>query len=151
MFMTEPPNDEMELGPIDYLVIEYPDGNPTGEALPYLVDLVEKGIVRLLDVALIAKGEDGSAAAITLEDLDQYGAEDFALFDGASSGMIGDEDVAEAAVAMSPGAIGVILVYENTWAAPFASALRRAGGQLVANGRIPVQAILAALEIEEEV
>jgi hypothetical protein len=148
--MTEVQTGELELGPIDYLVVEYPDGNPTGEALPYLVDLVERGIVRLLDVAMIAKGEDGQAAAITLEDLGDYGAQDFALFDGASTGMIGDEDIAEVAVALSPGAVGVILVYENSWAAPFASALRRAGGQLVANGRIPVNAILAALEIDEE-
>ena len=146
MHMTE--SDEFELGPVDYLVIEYPDGNPTGEALPYLLDLVDRGVVRLLDVALVAKGMDGEVAVLSMENL--QGAGDLAIFDGASTGLLDDEDITEAAEIMTPGAIGVILVYENTWAAPFATALRKAGAQLIANGRIPVNALIAALENEEQ-
>lgn len=147
--MTEAPTDEVQLGPVDYLVIEYPGGNPTGEALPYLVDLVDRGLIRILDVAILAKSVDGDVAAIGLDDLAEYGATDFAVFTGASSGMLDEEDIAETAAIMTPGAIGAILVYENTWAAPFATALRKAGAQLIASGRIPVNALLAALEEEE--
>ncbi len=148
--MTEATTDEVQLGPVDYLVIEYPGGNPTGEALPYLIDLVDRGLIRVLDVALMAKSPEGDVAVISLDDLREYQATDFAIFAGASSGMLSDEDIAETAAIISPGAIGAILVYENTWAAPFATALRKAGAQLVANGRIPVNALLAALEAEDE-
>lgn len=141
---------ELELGPIDYLVIEYPNGNPTGEALPHLLDLVDRGIVRILDVAVIAKGTDGQVAVIDLEDLQEAAAGELGLFAGASTGLLDDEDVAEAAAIMTPGAVGAILVYENTWAAPFATALRKAGAELIANGRIPVNAIIAALDAAGE-
>ncbi len=137
-----------ELGPIDYILVEWPDRQPNGEVAPHLLDLVERGLIRILDIALIAKDEDGTAAAIEIEDLGGA-AEQLKVFDGAASGLIDDEDLGEAATALEPGTSAALLVYENVWAAPFASAVRRSGGQLVASGRIPVQAVLAALDAVE--
>jgi hypothetical protein len=148
--MTESTFDDVELGPIDYLVIEYPNGQPTGEALPHLVDLVEAGIVRILDVAVVAKSADGDVAAIDMQQLAELGGGALGILDGAATGLLDDEDIAEAGAIMTPGAVGAILVYENTWAAPFATALRKAGGQLIANGRIPVNALIAAFEALEK-
>jgi dihydroorotase-like cyclic amidohydrolase len=143
-------NDELEeMGPIDYVVVEWPGRQPSGEAAPYLVDLVERGIIRVLDLAFITKGEDGSVAGIEISDLGDE-VEEMKVFEGASSGLISDEDTADAAEALEPGTTAALLVYENTWAGPFAAAVRRSGGQLVANGRIPVQAFLAALDAAEE-
>jgi hypothetical protein len=137
-----------EMGPIDYLIVEWPGRQPTGEAMPHLVDLVDRGLIRILDLAFIAKGEDGSVAALEISDLgDEVDA--FAAFDGASSGLLSDEDIEEAGGALEPGASAALLVFENRWAAPFAAAVRRSGGQLVASGRIPVQDILAALDAAE--
>lgn len=142
--------DELEeMGPIDYLLVEWPGKQPTGEAAPYLVDLVERGIIRVLDLTFITKGEDGSVAGMDIRDLGEQ-VEEMKVFEGASSGVLGDDDVEEAASALEPGTSAALLVYENRWAAPFASAVRRSGGQLVATGRIPVQAFLAALEAAEE-
>jgi Family of unknown function (DUF6325) len=137
-----------EMGPIDYLIVEWPGRQPTGEAMPHLIDLVDRGLIRILDLAFIAKGEDGSVAALEIADLgDEVDA--FAAFEGASSGLLSDEDVEEAGNALEPGTSAALLVYENSWAAPLATALRRSGGQLVASGRIPVQAVLAALDAAE--
>jgi len=135
-----------ELGPIDYIVIEWPGRQPTGEAAPLILDLHDRGIIRILDVAFMVKDEAGNAAGISLED---FGADEFSDFEGASSGLLGDEDLDEAANALEPGTSAAVLVWENRWAAPVATALRRSGGQLVASGRIPVQAILASLEAAE--
>ncbi|HSK48980.1 MAG TPA: DUF6325 family protein [Solirubrobacterales bacterium] len=140
--------DDLEMGPIDYLVVEWPGRQPTGEALPYLVDLVDRGLIRLLDLAFIAKAEDGSVARIEIADLGDQ-VEEFAVFVGAESGLLNDEDTDEAAAALEPGTSAALLVYENCWAAPFATAVRRGGGQLVASGRIPVQAMIAALDAAE--
>jgi len=137
-----------EMGPIDYLLIEWPDRQPTGEAMPYLVDLVDRGLIRILDLAFIAKGEDGAVAALEISDLGEE-VEAFAVFEGASSGLLSDEDYEEAAGALEPGTSAALLVYENRWAGPLAAALRRSGGQLVASGRIPVQDVLAALDAAE--
>jgi hypothetical protein len=134
-----------EMGPIDYLIVEWPGRQPTGEAMPHLIDLVDRGLIRILDLAFIAKGEDGSVAALEISDL----GGDVAAFEGASSGLLSDEDVEEAGGALEPGTSAALLVYENIWAAPFAAAVRRSGGQLVASGRIPVQAVLAALDAVE--
>lgn len=147
--MTESDLDDVQLGPIDYLVIEYADGQPTGEALPHLVDLVESGIIRLLDVAIVAKSPDGEVSAIDMDQLAELGGGALAILDGAASGLLDEADIAETGAILTPGGVGAILVYENTWAAPFATAVRKAGGQLIANGRIPVNAIIAALETEE--
>jgi len=134
-----------EMGPVDYIVVEWPGRQPTGEALPLLVDLVESGTIRLLDIAFFTKDADGSVAALEIDEL----GENFAVFDGASSGLVGDEDLAEAGNALEPGTSAALLVWENRWAAPFAVALRKSGAQLVANGRIPIQALVAALEAAE--
>jgi hypothetical protein len=135
-----------EMGPIDYVVLEWPGELPTaGEVQPLLLDLVDRGIVRILDIAFLTKDQDGSVSALDVGDLKQVAAA-FAEFEGASSGMLGYEDLQEAAAALDPGTSAAVLVWENRWAAPVAAALRRSGGQLVASGRIPVQAILAALD-----
>jgi hypothetical protein len=138
-----------ELGPIDYVVLEWPGELPTtGEVQPLLLDLVDRGIIRILDIAFLTKGEDGSVSGIDIGDLKQVAAA-FAEFEGASSGLLGYEELEEAAAALEPGTSAAVLVWENRWAAPVAAALRRSGGQLVASGRIPIQAILAALDAVE--
>ena len=139
--------DEVEMGPVDYLVIEFPGNRMTGEGWPILVDLVERGIIRILDLAFIRKDEDGSVAGVALQDLGEDGVE-LTAFEGARSGLLGDDDLAEAAAAVEPGCSAGVLLYENTWAGPFAAALRRSGGELVAFGRIPINALLAAIEGE---
>jgi hypothetical protein len=146
-----PMSDDMtldEMGPIDYIVLEWPGRQPKGEVAPLILDLHDRGVIRILDVALMVKGEDGSVAAVDLGSAngDSGG---FAEFDGASSGLLGQDDLEQAAEALNPGTSAAVLVYENRWAAPVAVALRRSGGQLVATGRLPVQAILAALEAAE--
>jgi hypothetical protein len=146
--MNEPNEDSIEMGPIDYIVVEWPDRQPTGEAAPHLIDLVDRGIIRIIDLAFIAKGEDGSVARLELADLGDA-VEAYAVFDGASSGLLSDEDTDEAGKALEPGTSAAVLVYENRWAAPFATALRKSGAQLVAGGRIPIQAMEAALDAAE--
>ncbi len=136
---------DIEVGPIDFLVVEWPPGTkPTGQALPLLVDLVDRGLIRVLDLAFLQKKDDGSVLRVEVNDL---GSDpEITVFDGASSGLLGDDDVQEAASAIQPGCAAALLVYENTWAAPFATAVRRGGAQLVATGRIPTNAIIAALD-----
>jgi Family of unknown function (DUF6325) len=138
-----------EMGPIDYVVIEWPDKQPTGEAAPLILDLHDRGIIRILDVVLLAKDSDGSVATLELGGLDSGDAGGFADFEGAASGLLGEDDLEEAAGVLEPGTSAAVLVWENRWAAPIAVALRRSGGQLVASGRIPVQAIIAALDAVE--
>jgi Family of unknown function (DUF6325) len=138
-----------ELGPIDYVVLEWRGQRPTaGEVTPLLLDLVDRGIIRILDVAFVTKDREGSVSAVELGDL-QEAAAAFAEFEGASSGLLRFDDLQEAATALEPDTSAAVLVWENRWAAPVAAALRRSGGQLVASGRIPVQAVLAALETME--
>jgi Family of unknown function (DUF6325) len=144
--MTDTPTDEM--GPIDYVVLEWRGSQPAGEIAPMLLDLVERGIVRVLDVAFLSKADDGSVTRLEMTELGN-GHAAFAEFDGASSGLLGADDVDDAASALEPGTSAAVLVWENAWAAPIATALRRSGGQLVASGRIPVQAILASLDATE--
>ncbi|WP_241827097.1 DUF6325 family protein [Streptomyces graminilatus] len=143
-------SDEFDdVGPIDYLVVEYPGNSPTGEALPYLVDLVDQGLIRILDLVFVRKDPDGSVAAVDMVDLTRGGSTNLAVFEGAASGLLGQDDIEEAAKAISPGSTAAIAMYENRWAAPFARALRRGGARLVAVGRIPVQDVLAALDSAE--
>jgi hypothetical protein len=144
-------DDLEQAGPIDYLVVEFPGNRMTGEAFPLLIDLVDRGLIRILDLAFVRKDLDGSVVAVALTDLDGDGLLDLAVFEGASSGLLDDDDLAEAGAVLEAGSSAGILVYENVWAAPFASALRRSGGQLVASGRIPVQAILATLDANAQV
>jgi hypothetical protein len=131
-----------EMGPIDYVVLEWPGEQPTGTVAPLILDLVDRGIIRVLDVAFMGKDENGSVFAIDIPDLDDA----FTAFVGASSGLLSPEDLEEAAEALEPGTSAAVLIWENRWAAPVAVAVRRSGGQLVASGRIPVQAIIAALD-----
>jgi hypothetical protein len=146
--MNELNEEGIEIGPIDYIVVEWPDRQPTGEAAPYLVDLVDRGIIRIIDLAFITKGEDGSVARLELADVGDA-VEAYAVFEGASTGLLSDEDADEAGKALEPGTSAAVLVYENSWAAPFATALRKSGAQLVAGGRIPIQAMVAALDAAE--
>jgi len=144
--------NEIGLGPVDYLVVEWPPGKePTGEGLELLVDLTERGIIRVIDLAFVMKEEDGRVRGLAITDLDEDGTLDLVQFEGASSGVLGQEDFDEAGAALEPGTSAAILVYENRWAAPFATALRRSGAQLVASGRIPVNALLEKLDELEAV
>lgn len=141
-------DDVNEMGPIDYVLVEWPGRRPNGEVAPHLVELVDRGLIRILDLAFITKGEDGSVAGLEIADLGGEVAE-LAIFEGAASGLLSDEDIDDAGSALEPGTSAALLVFENTWAAPFAAAVRRSGGQLVASGRIPVQAVLGALDAAE--
>lgn len=146
--MTEASIDE--LGPIDYVVVEFPGNQMTGEGLPILVDLVDRGVIRIIDLVFFTKGDDGSVAMVEIADFDGDGELDLAIFEGATSGVVGETDVQEAAAAVEAGSSAALLVYENRWAAPFAAAVRRGGGQLVAFGRIPTQELLATLDELDE-
>jgi hypothetical protein len=140
-------DNDIELGPIDYLVVEWPAGaQPTGEGLGVLADLTDRGLIRVIDLAFVQKGEDGSVAGLALADLDGDGTLDLMQFEGAASGILAQDDYDQAGAALEPGTSAAILVYENTWAAPFVTAMRRSGAQVVANGRIPVETLLEALE-----
>ena len=138
-------DDIAEMGPIDWILIEF-SGPPTGAAAPYLVDLVDRGLIRILDLVLVNKDAGGTLTILELADVDGDGELDLTVFEGVRSGLLGEDDVAEAAEAMDSDSSAVLMVYENTWAAPFAVAVRKAGGQLAASGRIPVQSIIAALD-----
>jgi len=135
-------------GPIDYILVEWTGRQPNGEAMPHLIDLVDRGLIRVLDLAFIAKDEDGSVAMLGVADLGDAVAE-FAAFEGAASGLLHDDDLQQAGGVLEPGTSAALLVYENTWAAPFADAVRRSGGELVASGRIPAEDFLAALDAAE--
>jgi hypothetical protein len=134
-----------EMGPIDWMLIEF-DQPLTGQAAPPLLDLVERGLIRILDVMFIRKLSDGSVQAIEISDLPGDEAVHVGVFDGLATGILGDEDVAAAGEALEVDTRAIMLVFENTWAAPFAIALREAGGLLVDSGRIPVQSIIGALD-----
>jgi hypothetical protein len=146
---TEPTATEPEIGPIDYLVVEFPGSRMTGRGLPLLVDLVEAGTIRILDLVFVSRAADGSLTIAEIADFDGDGQLDLAVFEGASSGLLGEDDIAEATSVLEPGSSAGILVYENLWAAPFAAEVRRGGGRLVAGGRIPVQAVLDSLDAAE--
>lgn len=140
--------DDIEIGPIDYLLVEWPGRRPEGQIAPQLVDLVDRGLIRILDLAFLVKDEDGTIAAVEISDLGGEVAE-LSIFEGASSGLLDEEDHGEAGAALEPGTSAALIVYENTWAAPFATAVRRSGGQLVAAGRIPIEDVLTALDAVE--
>lgn len=143
-------DNELEVGPIDYIVVEWPEGSPpNGEAFPHLVHLVDSGIIRLLDLAFVQKDEEGNVLAIDIQDLNLDGDPELAVFVGASSGVLDEEDYEEAGKVLEPGVAAAILLYENRWAAPFATALRKAGARLVATGRIPTNELIAALDEAE--
>ena len=139
-----------ELGPVDIVVIGYPAGAPmTGEAAPLMLDLVDRGIIRVLDVKLVAKEADGTYSGFEIEGIDQDRVGEFRAFAGAGTGLIGDEDLAAVAEQLEPGETCVVIVYENRWAAPFAAAVRRSGGRLLASERVGVADLLEAIERTE--
>jgi Family of unknown function (DUF6325) len=137
-----------ELGPVDFLVVEFPAGTShfSGEMAEELASLVDAGTIRVLDVLILAKDADGSVEALELDDLDQV--DELRAIETELATILAEEDVEHLAAAMEPGSVAGVLVWENRWAAPFASAARRSGGQLIASGRIPIQAIIASLEAE---
>ncbi|MBM3659764.1 MAG: DUF1269 domain-containing protein [Actinobacteria bacterium] len=138
------------LGPIDYLVVEFPPGhaNFTGEMAVALADLVEKGIVRVLDLLIIQKDADGSVEALEIDDLDAV--DEIVHLEAEIAEILAADDVEHLAAAMEPGTVAGVIVWENLWAAPFGAAARKAGGQVVASGRIPIQAIIASLEADAD-
>jgi hypothetical protein len=134
------------MGPISYLIVEFPGNRMTGEAFPILVDLVDRGLIRILDLAFVRRDQDGSVEAMELADLDHDGQFDLAIFEGVSAGLIDASDIADATPVIEPGSSAGILIFENRWAAPFTQALRRGDAQLVAAGYIPHDTVLASLE-----
>ena len=144
--MTETSLDE--LGPVDYLVVEFPAGasNFTGEMAAELVALVDAGTIRVIDVLILTKDEDGSVEAIELSDIEELG--ELQAMEAQLAELLAEEDVLHLAACMEPGSTAGVLIWENLWAAPFAAAARRSGGQLIANGRIPIQAIIASIEAD---
>jgi len=147
--MTQTQTSLDELGPVDYVVVEFPAGQSsfTGEMAAELLSLVEAGTIRLIDVLILTKGEDGSVDAMELADLDDLGP--LQVLETELAELLAEDDVMNLAAAMDPGSTAGVLIWENLWAAPFASAARRAGGQLIADGRIPIQAIIASIEADD--
>ena len=148
--MTTTDVDLSELGPVDYLVVEFPAGqsNFTGEMAAELLALVEGGIIRVIDVLILTKDEDGAVEAMELSDVGELG--ELQALEAELAELLAAEDVAQLAAAMDPGSTAGVLIWENIWAAPFGAAARRAGGQLIANGRIPIQAIIASIEADQD-
>jgi Family of unknown function (DUF6325) len=139
-----------DLGPIDVAVIAYPAGAPmTGEAIPILLDLVDRGIVRVLDALFVRKESDGSFSGFDLADLDENTAGDLTAFAGATSGLLDDDDVTAAAAEIEPGSAALMIVYENRWAAHFIAAVRRNGGELIGHRRVGVKQLIDALDAAE--
>jgi hypothetical protein len=138
-----------EMGPVGYLIVEFPGNKMTGEGFPLLLDLVDRGLIRVLDLVFVRKDDDGTMTMLELADIDHDGTLDVTLFEGASSGLIDPSDVDDAGAVLEPGSSAGILIYENRWAAPFAAALRRGGAQLVASGFIPMDALVASLDAAE--
>jgi hypothetical protein len=141
-------SDLQETGAIDWLLIEARDKEINGELVPPLLDLVDRRLIRILDVVVLVKRDD-DFDVLTTADLDPEQVGDLGGLAGASSGLVSAEDAATAAAAMQPNSLGLLVVYENLWSLPFAIAVRKAGGQLVAQGHIPIQAILAELDALE--
>jgi Family of unknown function (DUF6325) len=139
--------DESEaLGPISYLIVEFPGSKMTGEAFPLLIDLVDRGVIRILDLMFFRRDADGSTQVIEVSDIDADGQFDFAVFEGASSGLLGESDLADAGSVIEPGSSAGIMIFENRWATSFVQALRRSDAQLVAAGYIPQDILAASLD-----
>jgi hypothetical protein len=140
---------QLDVGPIDYLAVEFPQARANGQGLAALLDLTDRGIVRVLDLVVATVDEGGTFRVVELTDLDGDGDLDLAVFEGARSGLLSDEDIEESASLITPGNAVALIVYENTWAGPFVTAMRNVGAEVVASGRIPADDVIAALEALE--
>jgi hypothetical protein len=143
-------DDASEMGPIDFLVMEFDGDRLTGESLPLLVDLVDRGIIRILDLVFVRK-TGGVVSTLTIAEIDAEEGLDLTVFEGAWSGLVDQDDIDEAGQVLADGRVAVLVVYENSWAAPLVSALRRSGAEVVAGGRITVDALVGALDATEYV
>jgi hypothetical protein len=140
-------NQELELGPVDVVVIGYPPGAPrSGEAIPLFLDLVDRGVIRVLDVLMVQKDGEGTISGLEIADLDGDGVDDLLVFVGARTGMLGEEDANTAGEALQPGEAALLICFENAWAAPFATAVRRNGGRMLAFERVAAQDVLDTLD-----
>ena len=139
----------VDVGPIDYLALEFPGARINGEGMAILVDLVDRGIIRILDMKAMLRGEDGTVTAVAITDLDGDGVLDLAVFEGVESDLLDEDDLAQAADLLQPGNAAAVIVYENTWAGPFVSAMRSVGAEVIASGRIPAAEVIATLEALE--
>jgi len=144
------PNDVDELGPVDYIVVEFPGSKFNGEIAPALKDLVDRGVIRVLDIVILQKDDKGALEVAELSDLDESEVGSIRAYETELAMLLSEDDVIAVAEAIEPGTTAAVLVWENKWAVPFATAVRHSGGQLVASGRIPIQAIAAALEADDE-
>jgi len=142
-------DDADAMGPISYLVVEFPGNKMTGDGLPILVDLAARNVIRILDLLFVSRGDDGAMRAVELRDLDLDGRLDVAVFEGVSSGLLDASDLADAAAVIEPGSAAAILLFENQWARSFTQALRRGGADLVAAGYVPLDAVVASLDAAE--
>jgi hypothetical protein len=142
--------DVDQLGPVDWLVVEFPGKQPTGQIAPHVVDLVDRGLIRVLDLMVLQKDTDGALNVAELSDLDPSELGEFRTTEADLAMVLSEQDVLDLAETIEPGSTAAVLVWENLWAAPFGAAVRKAGGQLVASGRIPTQAVLAAIEADAE-
>jgi hypothetical protein len=137
---------DASIGPISYLVVEFPENKMTGEGFGILVDLVDRGVIRILDLMFVTRDTDGTMRILDLSDVDHDGTLDLTIFEGASSGLLDESDIADAAPVIEPGSSAGILIFENRWAAEFTQALRRGGAELVAAGYVPLDALEASLD-----
>ena len=149
MTITDP-NDVDELGPVDYIVVEFPGSKFNGEIAPALKDLVDRGVIRVLDIVILQKDDNGKLEVAELSDLDESEVGSIRAYETELAMLLSEDDVLAVAEAIEPGTTAAVLVWENKWAVPFATAVRHSGGQLVASGRIPIQAIAAAIEADED-
>jgi Family of unknown function (DUF6325) len=145
--MTE---QDLAVGPIDYLALEFPEARMNGEGLAAILDLVDRGLVRVLDLRAVKREVDGTFTEIEIADFDSDGTLDLAVFEGISSGLLDDDDLSQAASLIEPGKVVALLVWENTWAAPFVSAMRRVGADVIASGRIPASDVIDLLDALED-
>src|SRR3954452_7293666 len=144
--MSNDSQEQMQLGPVDFLIVEFPGSRMSGEGLPLLVDLVERGVIRILDLVFLRRNADASLRPLAPSELSEEAVVDLSVFEGASSGLVHTDDLARVGEVIAPGSSAAVLVYENTWAGPLATALRRGGAELVGSGRIPAQQLISALE-----
>jgi len=141
--------EESSLGPISYLIVEFPGNKMTGDGLAELVDLTDRGLIRILDLVFVKRELDGKVEAIEITDLDHDGELDLVVFEGAASGLLDESDLADAQDAIEPGSSAGIMLFENTWAKGFTKALRAGGAELVAAGYVPQDALLASLDASD--